>query len=210
VKIRGYRIELEEIEVALAAHPAVGEALVVAREEVAGDQRLVAYFIADGAVAASAAELRSHLRERLPEYMVPGEYVAMERWPLTANGKIDRGALPRPQDVTSPSQIAVPRAGLEADIAAVWREVLRVERVGANQNFFELGGHSLLMAQVYGRLRERLKLEVSMVDLFRYPTVGSLAGKLASAANGDGEEDAFRARVDERVRLRRANMRRRV
>jgi natural product biosynthesis luciferase-like monooxygenase protein/amino acid adenylation domain-containing protein len=210
VKIRGYRIELEEIEVALAAHPAVGEALVVAREEVAGDQRLVAYFIADGAVAASAAELRSHLRERLPEYMVPGEYVAMERWPLTANGKIDRGALPRPQDVTSPSQIAVPCAGLEADIAAVWREVLRVERVGANQNFFELGGHSLLMAQVYGRLRERLKLEVSMVDLFRYPTVGSLAGKLASAANGDGEEDAFRAQVDERVRLRRANMRRRV
>ena len=178
VKVRGHRIELGEIEARLAAHPAVREAVVLAREDRPGDQRLVAYAIARGELPA-AAELKGWLRERLPEPMVPGIFVFLDAWPLTPNGKVDRRALPAPRRAASPEAAApLPAGGLEAAIAEVWREVLGVETVGLKDNFFDLGGHSLLLARVHARLQEALGVSLTMVDLLRHPTVGALAAFL--------------------------------
>jgi len=172
VKVRGHRLELGEIEAYLVAHPAVREAVVLAREDRPGDLRLVAYVIPAGPPPAGS-ELRAFLRERLPEPVVPGAYVTLDAWPLTPNGKVDRRALPPPGGA-EPAQAAL-RPGLEHAIAAVWKEVLGVERVGARDNFFDLGGHSLLLARVHARLTESLGVEISMVDLLRHPTVADLA-----------------------------------
>ncbi|MEA2695316.1 MAG: hypothetical protein QOJ16_4703, partial [Acidobacteriota bacterium] len=186
VKLRGHRIELGEIEACLAAHPGVREAVVLAREDRPGDPRLVVYLVADpaGGQGPEAGALRAWLRERLPEPMVPAAFVPLPAWPLTPNGKIDRRALPAPAGADgvggAGSGARPPRAlrpGLERSIAAVWREVLGVERVGADDNFFDLGGHSLLLARVHARLSAELPeaAGITMVDLLRHPTVGSLA-----------------------------------
>jgi amino acid adenylation domain-containing protein len=176
VKIRGFRIELGEIEAALL------EAVVVAREDRPGDRRLVAYVVAVEGRSVAPGELRSHLGETLPDYMVPAAFVPMEAIPLTGNGKVDRKALPVPGVEPRPEGAAytAPASELEHTIAAVWAEVLDVERVGAHDNFFELGGNSLLLLQVSSRLQAELGGELRMVDLFRYPTVGALAASLAS------------------------------
>jgi amino acid adenylation domain-containing protein len=200
IKIRGHRIELGEIEVALTAHPAAREALVIVCEEAPGDERLVAYLLTGGQLLPSPEAMRAFLQESLPEYMLPSEYVSLDEWPLTANGKIDRKALPRPQRLRASAPTSTSRSRLEGDIAAVWEDVLHIQNVGMNENFFDLGGHSLLLAQVHSSLRDRLKLEVSMVDLFRYPTVGSLAATLAGTAKS---EDSFRSQVEDRIRMRR-------
>jgi amino acid adenylation domain-containing protein len=201
VKVRGYRIELGEIEAALAAHPAVREAVVLVREDAADparveavrDQRLVAYLIPRDGEEADAAELRRHLRARLPEYMVPAAFVWRQSWPLSPTGKLDRKALPPPERAAGPepdaparpaaaAAVAAPapagREELEAAIAAVWREVIGTETVGRSDNFFDLGGHSLLMARVQARLQERLERSVPLVELFRHPTVAALAEHL--------------------------------
>jgi amino acid adenylation domain-containing protein/non-ribosomal peptide synthase protein (TIGR01720 family) len=182
VKIRGFRIELGEIEAALLGHDAVREAVVVAREDRPGDRRLVAYVVAVEGRSVAPGELRSHLGETLPDYMVPAAFVPMEAIPLTGNGKVDRKALPVPGVEPRPEGAAytAPASELEHTIAAVWAEVLDVERVGAHDNFFELGGNSLLLLQVSSRLQAELGGELRMVDLFRYPTVGALAASLAS------------------------------
>ncbi|MFL6289712.1 MAG: amino acid adenylation domain-containing protein, partial [Thermoanaerobaculia bacterium] len=186
VKLRGYRIELGEIETVLAAHPGVREAVAMVRQDTPGDQRLAAYLIpARTEVPPSLAELRAWCLERLPDYMVPAAFVTLEQWPLSATGKLDRKALPAP---FAPRQEAVqavagvPRTEMERVVAAVWREVIGVAAVGMDDNFFDLGGHSLLLARVQARLSEILGRELPMVDLFRYPTVGSLAEALAGAA----------------------------
>jgi acyl carrier protein len=180
VKIRGLRIELEEIEAALAAHPAVREAIVLAREDIPGDKRLVTYFTASGEAPTTAA-LREHLRRRLPEYMVPSAFVVLEALPLSPNGKVDRKALPVPTAERGAATFTAPRSTRERDIAGIWAELLGVEQVGLGDNFFELGGHSLLIVRLQGRLRERLGQEVAVVDLFRYSTVGALAAFLDRA-----------------------------
>jgi amino acid adenylation domain-containing protein len=177
VKLRGHRVELGEIESCLASHPSVREAVVMAREDRPGDQRLVAYLVPDGA-APTTSELRAFLRERLPEPLVPGSFVVVQAWPLTPNGKVDRKALPPPAGVEARPHPATLRPGLERRIAGVWREVLGLDRVGANDNFFDLGGHSLLLGRVQARLREELGVEVSMIDLLRHPTVAALGGFL--------------------------------
>ncbi|HEX3126564.1 MAG TPA: amino acid adenylation domain-containing protein, partial [Thermoanaerobaculia bacterium] len=182
VKIRGYRIELGEIESVLCAHPAVREAVVLAREDTPGDQRLVAYFIPEGE-APAAPELRRFVRDRLPEYMAPSAFVALESWPLAATGKLDRKALPPPEGAKARTEApALPRAGLETAIAEIWKEVVGLAEVGVRDNFFDVGGHSLLMARVHVRLEEALGLRVSMVDLFQYPTIAALAAHLGPAA----------------------------
>ena len=151
VKIRGFRIELGEIEARLAEHAGVREAVVVAREDTAGDKRLVAYYtVANGGEAARRAEagaeqLRAHLAAKLPEYMVPAAYVRLEGLPLTPNGKLDRKALPAPEaDAYAVRGYEAPQGEMETALAQIWAEVLKVERVGRHDNFFELGGHSLL------------------------------------------------------------------
>ena len=182
VKIRGYRIELGEIENVIRGYEGVGEAVVVAREDEPGQKRLVGYVVWRGGHEGSVGELRGYLQGKLPEYMVPGLFVVMDKLPLTANGKLDRKALPRPEGRAAEVEYVEPRNQLEKLIAGVWQETLKVEEVGINDNFFELGGHSLLMMPVLERLRERLKRELTLVELFQYPTVSLLAEHMRGVA----------------------------
>ncbi len=181
VKIRGYRIELGEIEAALAGLEAIEAAVVVAREDEPGQKRLVAYVTVAGAstrgesVAEMLAELRAALQTRLPEYMVPAHIVALDELPLTANGKIDRRALPAPRAEQAPiTQYVAPRDATEEAICEVWREVLGYERVGAEDNFFSLGGDSILSIRVVSLLKAR-GLSVEIKDIFQQQTVALLA-----------------------------------
>jgi amino acid adenylation domain-containing protein len=176
VKIRGFRIELGEIEAALAALPGVRGAVVVAREEAPGEKRLVAYVIAD-APPPTVTELWTRLRDRLPDYMVPSACVFLDSFPLTPNGKIDRRALPAPSGDRPVLEAAfeAPRDEVERKVAAIWREVLHLERVGAHDNFFDLGGHSLLLVKVHSQLRQTFGREIPILQLFRHTTVAALA-----------------------------------
>ncbi len=185
VKIRGYRIEPGEIETVLAAHPQVREAVVLARREPAG-LRLVAYVVTAAAVEPApakplgtlpdAAALRRHLLEKLPDYMVPGAFVTLPALPLTPNGKVDRRALAAMRlEPPAPDEQVAPRTPLEEALAAVWRELLGVERVGVRDDFFALGGHSLLAIQVVSRIRRLFGVEIGIREVFATPTVAALA-----------------------------------
>jgi acyl carrier protein len=181
----------------------VREAVVTARQHRAGDVRLVAYLTAGGPAAPDSGELIDHLKQRLPEYMVPAHFVLLDELPLTPNGKVDRAALPEPAGVrpdAGPTFVG-PRDEMEATIAGLWSEVLGVDRVGMHDNFFDLGGHSLLLAQVRTALAERTGRGVSMVELFQHPTVASLAGHLSGPADGSGPgPGAARERAEHRRR----------
>src|SRR5208337_2668020 len=149
VKIRGFRIELGEVEGALGQHPAVREAIVLAPEDGSGEKRLVAYVSAEGETRPSASELRGFLKDKLPEHMVPAVFVLLEAFPLTANGKVDRHALPTPdgQRPELDEAFVAGRTPTEELLAEIWAQVLGVERVGIYDDFFQLGGHSLLATQ---------------------------------------------------------------
>jgi hypothetical protein len=177
----------------------VRDAVVVAREDLPGDRRLVGYVVPSRQPAPTPAELRSALQQTLPDYMVPWAFVEMEALPLTANGKVDRKALPAPQ-VTAGEGYVAPRNNLERAIATAWREVLGLARVGVHDNFFELGGSSLLVVKLHGRLKQALgNRELSVMDLFRYSTVDALARYLA-AGEARGESAAEQARARTRTR----------
>ena len=183
VKVRGYRIELGEIEAAIAGDAAVQEVVVVAREEVAGDPRLVAYMTARAGSAISVDAVRARMQATLPEFMVPSQYVVLADMPRTPNLKIDRKALPAPSAVTAVPVLATnsaPQNDLERTIAGVWCEVLRVPSVGSRDNFFDLGGHSLLVVQVHQRLTSALQLSFPITDLFRFSTVQAIATHLGA------------------------------
>jgi amino acid adenylation domain-containing protein/non-ribosomal peptide synthase protein (TIGR01720 family) len=198
VKLRGFRIELGEIESMLARHEGVQDAVVVLREDEAGDKRLVAYVVAAEGTASETAELRDLLARNLPEYMVPSAFVFLEALPLNANGKVDRGGLPAPEArAHSGHALVPPRNDLEREIAAIWREVLHLDEVGVDDNFFDLGGHSLSLLRVHGHLRARLPhAEVKIVDLFEYPTIAALAAHLsAQATERDEPREVEPARV---------------
>ena len=184
VKIRGFRIEPGEIEAALSAHGGVREARVLVREDAPGEKRLVAYYAAAEEVDAGA--LRAHLAERLPEYMVPAAYVRLERLPLTPNGKVDARALPAPDGVAFGSRAyAAPEGEVEEALAAIWAELLGVERVGRHDHFFESGGHSLLAVQVVSRVRRALGAEVALGELFARPTLADFARAVAGAERAE-------------------------
>ncbi|HZG05137.1 MAG TPA: phosphopantetheine-binding protein, partial [Streptomyces sp.] len=192
VKLRGLRIELGEIESVLAEHDQVREAVVIAREHAAGDVRLVAYVTGEpageGARPPRTGDLAGHLRERLPEYMVPSAFVVLPELPLTPNGKVDRAALPEP-DGARPELETVyvaPGDDLERSLAEIWADLLGVRRVGVHDNVFDLGGHSLLMVEFRNRVAA-LGHRLSMVELFQYPTVGSLAEYLGRSASRGGD-----------------------
>jgi amino acid adenylation domain-containing protein len=179
VKVRGFRVELGEIEAALARHPSVREAVVVARADEPGDTRLVAYVVSDEPQL-SGSVLRVFLKEQLPDYLIPAAFVTLAALPLTASGKVNRLALP-PPDAARPEtagDYVAPRAGVEQRLAQLWAEVLRVERVGVHDNFFDLGGHSILLIQIRSKLRDVFDRDVPMADLFKYPTVSLLAQHL--------------------------------
>jgi amino acid adenylation domain-containing protein len=188
VKIRGFRIELGEIEAELERQDGVSRAVVMAREDVPGDQRLVAYVVPSGGAEPAAGSLREALRRRLPEHMVPGFFVTLGELPLTPNGKVDRKALPMPEGgaAVAAREFLAPRTPAEDVVAAVWAEVLGVEKVGARDDFFELGGHSLLAGRVVSRLRAALGIELALRELFDAPTVASLAARVEQALRPDG------------------------
>ncbi|SEH02583.1 amino acid adenylation domain-containing protein [Nonomuraea solani] len=197
VKIRGYRVELGEVEAVLAAHPGVRAAAVRVAEQPAG-RVLHAYAVPESA-AVQAGELRRHLAAGLPDYAVPAELVLLPALPLTPNGKVDRAALPAPPPKAAAGHGQEPATATERLVAGIWREVLGLPRVSADANFFEIGGHSLATAQVQARLAASLGREVPIVDLFRFPTVRTLAAHLDGERRTAGTERAAR-----RVAARRA------
>ncbi|WP_370451132.1 amino acid adenylation domain-containing protein [Corallococcus sp. CA049B] len=177
VKVRGFRIELGEVESALRQQETVKEAVVVAKGEGA-EKRLVAYVAPKAGATLEAEALKASLRQRLPEYMVPGAVVVLEALPLNSNGKVDRKALPDPEAPVSTHEYEAPRTEMEAKLAAIWAEVLRVPRVGVKDDFFALGGHSLLATQVVSRVRAETGAELPLRALFEAPTVQALASRL--------------------------------
>ena len=204
VKVRGFRIELGEIEARLGELPEVKEVVVLAREDQPGDKRLVAYWTArdDGTAGTSgvavntadagedegarpqqeAARLREHLRAELPEYMVPSAFVRLEAMPLNTSGKVDREALPAPDEAALVTHAyEAPQGPVEEVLAGIWQELLGVERVGRNDSFFDLGGHSLLAVQLLGRMRRDLGQEIQLRELFDSPTLAGVAGRLQRA-----------------------------
>ncbi|HEU4884351.1 MAG TPA: non-ribosomal peptide synthetase, partial [Longimicrobium sp.] len=184
VKLRGYRIELGEIESELLRHPGISAAAAVLREDEPGNPRLVGYFVAKEGAAIALGEMRGHLRERLPEYMVPTAFMPLEEMPLTGSGKIDRRALPAPETGEEPAdELVAPRNIVEDMLAEIWTEVLRRERVGVTQNFFELGGHSLLATQVLVRIRDTFEVEIPIRVFFQDPTISGLASAIEAAGS---------------------------
>jgi len=209
VKLRGFRIEIGEIERVVRDHPGVAEALVVLAGD-GDDKRLVAYVVPETAGDAAAGEagdeprvpddLRSHLSGRLPDYMVPSAFVALERFPLDPNGKFDRRALPEPGFERPEETYVAPRTDLERSLAAIWTDLLPVERVGVRDDFFDLGGHSLAATRIAGRIRSELGVDVALTILFDEPTVERLARRLAAEPSGaedlsDEELDALLGRM---------------
>jgi amino acid adenylation domain-containing protein len=189
VKVRGYRIELGEIESVLAEHESVKQAVVVAREDTPGDQRIVGYVILKSDADADPGALRAHVSAKLPEYMVPSSFLFMESYPLTPNGKVDRRALPAPERSADKSiHYIAPRTETEEALASIWREVLKTEQVGLNDNFFDLGGHSLLVVQLQSRIRKRFNRQVTLVELFQKPTVGAMVELLGGQPEFKGLE----------------------
>ncbi len=200
VKLRGFRIEIGEIETALERQAGVGQAVVVAREFKPGDLRLVAYFVPKPGTKLEVAVLRAALGATLPEHMVPSNFVLLDSFPLTANGKIDRNALPDPsmleKESSTPSEL--PRNELERTIAQAWKDALGVDHVGLDENFFDLGAHSLMVAEVHMQLQQLLGRDLSLVDLFQFPTVTALAHHL----NGEETAPKVSSRAERRLAAR--------
>ena len=183
VKIRGFRIEPEEVETVLGQHPAVREAVVLVREDPLGERRLVAHVASGGATPTFITELRSFLREHLPDYMVPAAIVVLERFPLGPSGKVDRGALPAPElgEPVEGGSFLAPTGPVEEGLARIWGELLGLESISAAADFFELGGHSLLATRAVSRVRETFGVELSLRTLFEAPTLSGLAARIAAA-----------------------------
>ena len=184
VKIRGFRIELAEIEIAMGRHELVREVVALVREEQPGQKRLVAYVVPVHPTSPSIGELRRHLKQMLPDYMVPSEFVFLEAIPLTPNGKVDRAALPAP-DQTRPEldvPFVGPRTVHERILVDIWAEILSVDRLGIHDNFFELGGHSLLAVQVISRMRDAMGLALPVSSVFEFPTIAELSGLATASA----------------------------
>jgi amino acid adenylation domain-containing protein len=201
VKIRGYRVETGEVEAVLEQYPAIREAFVMAYEAEAGDKHLVAYLVGSEGTSVAASELREFVGAQLPDYMIPSAFVWLNELPLTAGGKIDRRALPAPSVTreTNGKDYVAPQTDAERLIAQTWQEVLEVQQVGLHDNFFDLGGDSFRVYEVHLKLRTSLSPSLSILDMFKYPTVEALA---AHVNNGAGEDSSFE-QTNERAQKRR-------
>ena len=202
VKIRGFRIELGEIEAVLSRHASVKQVVVLAREDERGDKRLLAYVVSGRDSSSkndiSGEDLRAYLKQQLPDYMVPQAVVILAKLPLTANGKIDRQALPEPEQANQSKAYVAPKTPTEKAIAEIWAEVLRrdKDKISVDDNFFDLGGHSLLATQVISRVRERFSVEIPMRIMFDQPKVAGLADAVEQAReNASNEEEMTIAAV---------------
>jgi len=175
VKIRGFRVELGEIEAALAKHPDLREAAVIAREDGSGGKQLVAYLVSAQETKPSISEIRSHLQQELPDYMIPSTFVFLPAMPLTPNGKINRRGLPEPEDQPLPDALAIATDALEAQLVGLWEDVMGKRPIGIRDNFFEIGGHSLLAARLMHRIGQALGKTLPLAMLFHAPTIEQLA-----------------------------------
>ena len=195
VKIRGFRIEPGEIEAVLAQHPAVREAVIIVREDQVGDKRLVGYVVSQEMEAPSPQTLRTYLQQKLPEYMIPSAFVSLGALPLTLNGKVDRRALPQPEQLGSGfiPEFVAPSTPLEELLAEIWADVLKVDKIGIYDNFFDLGGHSLLATQIVWTLEKRLGKTIPVASMFRTPTIKQLARALSA------EQPPSRGEVEARL-----------
>jgi amino acid adenylation domain-containing protein len=188
VKIRGYRVEPSEIATVLGQHSAVRTSVVIARDDARGEKELVAYLVLAPGAELNAGELRDHLRKRLPDYMVPGEFVSIESVPVTANGKLDRAALPSSSGNRHSEAYVGPRTAVEEELVKILAPLLKLERVGVNDNFFLLGGHSLLGTQLIARISETFGVDLTLLKLFDHPTVAEMSVEI---------EDLILARVQD-------------
>ena len=188
VKIRGFRIELGEIEAVLEQLSAVRQAVVVAREDVTGDKRLVAYVVPEMSVVLRTGELRTHVRKQLPDYMTPCAFVQLGSLPLTPNGKVDRNALPTPKasDYEAGRDYVAPRDVTERRLAELWEEVLAIRPIGVTTSFFDLGGRSILAARLFTRIASTFGKDLPLATLFKSPTVELLAKELRPQAKSSG------------------------
>lgn len=213
VKVRGYRIELGEIESILSRHEAVKQAVVVLRENEFEDKRLFAYILPQETYDPSSEELRAHAAKWLPQYMVPWDFILLDHLPFTPNGKLDRQALPLPaphHELKLSKTSSAPDTDLEKAIAQIWQEVLHTDQVGIDENFFDRGGHSLLLLHVHSKLQRLFHIDLTITDMFKYPTVASLARYLTNKnmhvpqqAKGKREEQLKIGRERQRHRLER-------
>jgi acyl carrier protein len=210
VKIRGFRIELGEIETVLTQHPHILQAVVTVIEDKPGEQRLVAYIVPNTTLnilntsnisedGEFTIKIRQYLGEKLPGYMIPAVFVVLEQLPLTPNGKVDRKALPSPNilRLTEKNSLVLPQTQIEREIAEIWCLLLGVETVSIHDNFFDLGGHSLLIVRMQGKLNERLNQDISLMTLFRYPTISSLAKFLAQTNTPTQLEQEVESRINQ-------------
>ena len=199
VKLRGFRIELEEIEAVLGTHPALAGAAALVREDVPGDQRLVAYVVPAEGRSVDAEELRRLCKSRLAPYMVPSMFMSLDAFPTTPNNKLDRKALPAP-DGARPDlagSYVAPRTPAEESLVEIWREVLAVDRVGIDDNFFDLGGHSLLAVRMLARVQESFGVDLYLGIVFERSTIRELAETITEALLGDAGEDELAALLAE-------------
>lgn len=198
VKVRGHRIELGEIENCIGLHPGVGQAVAIVREDTPGDVRIAAYLRFKGRPV-SDEDLRAHMRQTLPEFMVPAHFVGLEQFPLTPNLKVDRKMLPKPgKPAAAAETYEAPASDLEKQLADVFKRILGVDRVGLNDNFFNLGGHSLLAVQAHRDLKAGVAPKMSITDLYRFPTISGLVGHLRDADGANKHLDKVAARAAER------------
>lgn len=182
VKVRGFRIELEEIELTLTQYPTIQQAVVTLQQS-ENNQRLLAYIVPQKKAAININELRSFLKQKLPDYMLPSAFGILKNLPLTTNGKIDRQALPEIESLSSEitANYEPPKTEIEQAIAKIWQQLLQLEKVGINDNFFDIGGHSLLLVQLHAKLRDMFPVDIAITHLFEYPTIASLAQYLTKA-----------------------------
>jgi acyl carrier protein len=188
VKIRGFRIELGEIEAVLCQQPGVRQAVVIDQQDGSGNKRLLAYLTAEAGEQLSVDSLRKSLRLRLPDYMIPAALVVLEHIPLSANGKVDRRALPEP-DIQGQFQAhyVPPRTNTERVLAQIWSQILKLPQVGIEDNFFDLGGHSLLLMSVTQAIKVQLDRDMNIVSLFKFPTVAELAKQIDEKQVGESK-----------------------
>jgi amino acid adenylation domain-containing protein len=205
MKIRGQRVEVSEIDMALARHAAVKEAVTVAREDSRGDKCLVSYVVPESGRSVSSKQLRTFLQQRLPDYMVPSSIVFLDAMPLTLSGKLDRRALPAPtlEVDDEPLKHVLPKDGVEQKLAEIWKDLLGVETVGIHDNFFDIGGHSLLLIQLHGQLQAAFAVNMPMIELFRSTTISAQADYLSQAtappAQAGSRERCERGRTAQQI-----------
>jgi len=203
IKIRGYGVDLIEVEKALLAHPDIDEALVTTIEEEDGTARLIAYFVCGGQGDVNVGDLRNHLRNKLAEYMIPSLFIKLDNLPLTANGKIDRKALPKP-DYSRPElgrPYAYPQNQLEENLVRIWEEVLGVRPIGIDDNFFDLGGHSLAATRVVSRVIQQFQIDIPLQSLFQSPTVADMAAVITAHQGKKLGESQLKTILDELASL---------